>query len=191
MHIIASWEETGTVRDRPRIGRRVTVPQSHYCFIDETMAKNDECTASEIKKLFSAKFRAYNMTYSERTLARVRSELRWTFTTARYCQAICDGIRKRVAWLNSCLETKEWFLDCIITDECTVQLERHRRKSFQKKNAPQKLKYKHRHPPKIHVWAGISKRGATQRVMFGGIMTRYGDIPSASLVPFLRKTVPG
>lgn len=190
---IARWEETGTVRDRPRIGRRVMVPQSHYRFIDETMAENDECTASEMKKLLSAKFGADYVTYSERTIARVRSELGWTFTTARYCQAIRDGNKeKRVAWVNSCLETEECFEDVIFTDECTVQLECHRRKSFRKKNAPRKFKYRHKHPPKIHVWAGISKRGATQLVMFGGIMTatRYGDILSASLVPFLRKTYP-
>ena len=59
-----------------RIGERVTVPQSHYRFIDETMAENDECTASEIRTLLSAEFRAENVAYSERTIARVRSKLR-------------------------------------------------------------------------------------------------------------------
>ena len=97
-----------------------------------------------------------------------------------------------MAWVNSCLETEECFEDCIFTDECIVQLKCHRKKSFQKKNAPRKLKYRHKHPPKIHVWAGISKRGATQLVMFGGAMiaTRYGDILSAFLIPILRKTYP-
>ena len=57
---------------------------------------------------------------------------------------------------------------------------------------PRKLKYKHKHPPKIHVWAGISKRGATKIVMFRGIMMaiRYSDILSASLVPFLKENYP-
>ena len=45
---IARWEETGTVRDQPRMRRRVTVLQSHYHFIDEAMAENDDCTTSEI-----------------------------------------------------------------------------------------------------------------------------------------------
>ena len=72
------------------------------------MAENDECTASEIKKLLSAKFRADNVTYSERSIARVRSELGWTFTIARYYQAIRDENKeKRVALVNSCLQTKE------------------------------------------------------------------------------------
>ena len=129
------------------------------------------------------------MSYSERTIARLRSELGWTFTTARYCQAIRDANKeKRVVWVNKCLEAEERFGDVIFTDECTVQLESHRRKSFRKKNTPWKLKYRHKHPPKIHVWARILKRGTTQLVMFGGIMTatRYGDILSTSLIPFLR-----
>ena len=95
------------------------------------MAAERRVTASEIKTLLSAKFGAENVTYSERTIARVRSELGWTFTTASYCQAIRDPNKdKRVAWFNSCLETEECFEDSIFTDECTVQLECHRRKSF-------------------------------------------------------------
>lgn len=37
------------------------------------------------------------------------------------------------------------------------------------------------------MWTGISKIGATHIVMFSGIMntTKYGDILSASLVPFI------
>ena len=157
------------------------------------MAENDECTASDLKELLTAKFGVENVQYSERTISRIRSELGWTFTTARYCQAIRDSNKeKRVTWVNKCLDNEERFSDVIFTDECTVQLECHRRKSFRKKNAPRKLKYRHKHPQKIHVWAGISKRGATRLVMFGGIMTatRYGDILSASLVPFLRQVYP-
>ena len=50
----------------------------------------------------------------------------------------------------------------------------------------------HKHLPKIHIWGGISKGGATYLVMFTGIMnaTKYGDILSASLHPFLRKHCP-
>ena len=63
---------------------------------------------------------------------------------------------------------------------------------LEQNNPPRKLKYKYKHPPKIPVWVGIAKRGATQLVMFEGIMTatRYGDILTASLVQFLRITNP-
>ena len=89
------------------------------------------------------------------------------------------------------LDEKELFNDVIFTDESTFQLERHCRKCFRRKT-PRKLKYKHKQPPKIHVWVGIYKRGATHLVMFSGIMTatKYGDILSASLVPFVKNMYP-
>ncbi len=76
----------------------------------------------------------------------------------------------------------------IFTDASTVQLECHRRKCFRKKKTPRKLKYKYKDPPKLNVWGRISKQGATQLVIFDGIMnaTRYGDILKASLVPFIQ-----
>ena len=41
---------------------------------------------------------------------------------------------------------------------------------------------------KIHVWAGISKQGATGIVMFlcNLTVTKYADILSASLIPFIQ-----
>ena len=90
------------------------------------------------------------------------------------------------------MEEKEAFDNVIFTDESTVQLECHRQKCFQKKKTPRKFKYKHKHPPKVHVWGRISKQGATQLVIFDGIMnaTRYGDILKASIVPFINKSYP-
>ena len=63
---------------------------------------------------------------------------------------------------------------------------------FQKEKDPQKAEIQAQAPPppKLHVWGGISKCGATQLVIFDGIMnaTRYEDILKASLVPFIRKS---
>jgi len=85
--------------------------------------------------------------------------LGWTLTTARYCQAIRDANnQKRVDCVNLCLEDEEQFQNVIFIDESTVQLKCHHRKSFHKKNALRKLKYHHKHPPKIHIWGGISER---------------------------------
>ena len=55
-----------------------------------------------------------------------------------------------------------------------------------------RMQYRHKHLHKFHVWGGISKQGATQLVMFSGIMnaTKYGDILSASLVPFIAERLP-
>ena len=47
-------------------------------------------------------------------------------------------------------------------------------------------------PPKVHVWAGISRRGSTAIVIFTGTLTatRYCDILQDTLLPFVRKVFP-
>ena len=186
---ILRWKETGGFKDRARSGRPKTVPEEHYRFIDAEMAKNDELTVTDLEQLLLDKFGRNAVKYSLRTLARAREDLGWTFSTARYCQAIREGNKlKRLEWCKERLLEQENFEDVIFTDESSIQLENHRRKSFRKRGAPRKLKYKHKHPVKVHVWGGISKRGATKIVIFQGIMTAtvYGDILSASFLPFVR-----
>ena len=79
---IERWQKTGDVRDCPRSGPPVKVPQEHYRCIDEALAINDEL----IKR-----FGADKVQYGVRTITRVRNELDWSFTTARYCQAIREA----------------------------------------------------------------------------------------------------
>ena len=43
-------------------------------------------------------------------------------------------------------------------------LDSHRKICYRKKGQPPKNKPRPKHPVKIHVWGGISKRGATKRV---------------------------
>ena len=108
-NIIARWQETGPVKDRPRIGQAKTISLSHYCLINEALAPNDELTAGDLKKLLVEKFGDKKVTYSERTIARAQTELGWSFTCARYCQAIRDANKekKRVVWVNKWLEDEE------------------------------------------------------------------------------------
>ena len=58
---------------------------------------------------------------------------------------------------------------------------------FHKIGQPIRYKMKPNHPPKVNVSAGISRRGATQVVIFRGILTatRQVDILEAGLLPFL------
>ena len=45
---------------------------------------------------------------------------------------------------------------------------------------------------KVHIWGGISKRGATNIIMFTGIMNAecFRDISQAGLLPFIWDTLP-
>ncbi len=190
---ITKWQKTGCTMDSPRSGRPKKVPEDHIRCVDNAMAENDELTASDLKDILTKKFGAQTVQYGARTIARIRNELGWTSTTARYCQAIRDANKeKRLDWCKKHIDEKETFEDVIFTDKSTFQLECHRRKCFRKKKTPRKLKYQHKHPPKVHVWAGISKEVATQILLFSGIMnaTKYGDILAAALVPFICEKYP-
>ena len=87
------------------------------------------------------------------------------------------------------MRTKEDFADVVFTDECTVQLEHHSRICFRKKLQPRVLKQRAKHPIKIHLWGGISARGATRIVMFTGIMDahRLAAIFEIGLLPFIEE----
>ena len=90
-------------------------------------------------------------------------------------------------WCEEQLRTKEDFINVIFTDESSVQLEHHSRVCFRKRLQPRKLKQRAKHPVKIHIWGGISPRGATKIIMFSGIMNarRLGMILEAGLLPFI------
>ena len=83
------------------------------------------------------------------------------------------------------------FEDVIWGDETTVQLESHRH-SYRKIGEPATPKPRPKHPLKLHVWAGISRRGPTPVVIFSGIMDAdlYVTILQQGLLPFIRDTYP-
>ena len=88
--------------------------------------------------------------------------------------------------------TNEKFSNVTFTDECTVQLEQHSRVCFHKKLQPRILKQRPKHPIKLHIWGGISVKGATRLVMFSGIMNacRLSAVYEAGLVPFIQERFP-
>jgi len=80
--------------------------------------------------------------------------------------------------------------DVIFTDESSVWLERHGRICFRKVGEPGKMKPTVKHPYKVHVWAGISKRGTTPILIFAGIMRKefyIHEILENTLLPFIRR----
>jgi len=97
--------------------------------------------------------------------------------------------RKRLLWCQEQLKWNDDFSDVIFTDECSVQLEQHSRLCFRKRLQPRRLKQRPKHPIKIHLWGGISSRGATRIIMFKGIMNarKLGRILEAGLVPFIEE----
>ena len=101
--------------------------------------------------------------------------------------------RKRLLWCREAIRANESFDDVVFTDESTVQLDHHSRLCFRKSHRPRVLKQRAKHPVKLHIWGGISKRGATCIVMFSGLMNaeRLIRIYEAGLIPFLNERFPG
>ena len=155
------------------------------------MLENDELNTRDLAAKLKSKFPESKMSVA--TVGRIRKELGWTKTAPRYCQMIRDVNQlKRLEWCKARLAGKEQFETVIFTDESTIQIERHSRRCYHKKGEPRKLKPKPKHPLKIHVWGGISKRGATPIVLFTGILiaTRFTKILEQSLLPFIEKSYP-
>ena len=99
------------------------MPERHAQCIDDGVADNDELTAYDLKDMLVTTLGADNVQYGERTMGRIRNKLGWTYSTAKYCQAIQDTIKqKRLDWCTNLIATKEKFEDVIyvasVSDGC-------------------------------------------------------------------------
>ena len=170
--LISKYKNTGTVADARTRTRPRKLQEEHYRFIDDAMADNDQLTSRQLYRMLEEAYPCIDISIS--TLKRARRELGWVGKRTRYCALISENNKeKRVTWCQQQLRTSDLdFENVVWTDECTVQLESHRRWTFHRIGEPatDRLKMKPKHPPKINIWGGISARGATQIVMFTGIM---------------------
>ena len=190
--LLRKYRTTGSVADHQTVKPPRKLTDEHYHFIDDCMADDDELTATKLQAMLKERYPSLEVSVS--TIKRARMELGWTVKKTRYGALVSEANQeKRVEWCKERQETGDMdFDDVLFTDECTVQLEFHRRITFYKKGQPIKYKMKPKHPPKVNVWAGISSRGAIKVVVFTGTLTatRYIDILDAALVPFLDTVYP-
>jgi len=178
--LMKKYRITGSVADHRTVKPPRKLTDEHYQFLDECM-ENDELTATKLQAILKEKYPLLNVSVS--TVKRARMELGWTAKKTRYGALVSEvNQEKQVEWCREQQETGDMESDDVLfTDECTVQLDSHRRVMFYKKGQPVKYKMKAKHPPKVNVWAGISSRGATKVVVFTGRLTatRYVDILDA------------
>ena len=185
--LIAKYAKSGKVSNIKRSSRPSILGNEHYKFIDNAMEEDDELTAYKLKKHYP------DLNLSISTVRRARKDLGWVSTKPRYCQLIRDiNKEKRLIWCEQLKSNNDKFLDVIWTDECTVEIQRHSLRCFQKKKQCKKSKPRPKHPLKLHIWGGISCRGATPVVIFKGILiaTKLLKIYENSLLPFVKKAYP-
>ena len=179
---------TGSVVNLPRSGRPAKLSMEAQAYIDQQMRKNDETTSDQIQK----KLGKYGISVCSSTVQRMRKKLGWTLQRTAYYQLIRDPNKvKRLEYAQRVLESGDTF-HVIFSDECSVSLEQYRRTCYRKIDEPTKRKPKPKHPVKVHVWAGISRHGATKICIFDGIMDAvlFCDILETTLVPFIREKLP-
>lgn len=181
------FHNTNSIARKPGSGLPPKLSPAIQQIIEDTMRNDDETTATQLQH----KLASYNVYISLATIVRNRLQLGWTYRGSAYCQLIRQANKvKRLDFARKYLHDS--FEDVIWTDETSVQLETHKRYCYRKEGEAPLPKPRPKHPVKVHVWAGISKQGATQVCIFEGIMAAplYCEILKKTLLPFISKSFP-
>lgn len=174
-------------RDNKGIHNRISGNQHIRSRIDNYMKESDEMTTKSVQSRLSREGHDISLT----TICTIRQRLGWTLKGTRYCQMIRHANKpKRVQWVQD--NNNDRFEDVIWWDETSVWLEQHAKRCYRKKGVTPKKKPKPKYPLKLHVWAGISRRGPTKVCIFNSIMNAdlYVDILEQTLIPFIADTYP-
>jgi hypothetical protein len=138
-------------------------------YVESELERDDELTSVEIQRLIS---REYGVTISSATIRRyIRLKLDWKVVRTRYGPMISDSNKvKRKEFAQMLMDNKDDFANVIWTDESSVQLCRHSQTMRVKVGKERILKPAPKHALKVHVWAGISMKGATKICIFDQTM---------------------
>lgn len=132
---LSKYEETGSIARTPGSGRPTKITAEVKALVEAKMQDDDETTAIQLHALLSS--RGYQI--SKKTILRCRSALGWTFRGSAYCQLIRESNKiKRLEWARQHLHDD--FDDVVWTDECSVQLETHKRFCCRKQGEPPRPK---------------------------------------------------
>ena len=189
--IVNKIQKTGSTENRPRSGRSTKLPADAKAFVEKQMRINDEATSIQIKKQLAKR----GIVLNSSTVRRPRAKQGWTLQRTHYCQLIRVANKvKRLEYAQQILDSSDTFHNVIFSDEFPVSLEQYRRTCYRKVDEPSKRKPKPKtqHPLKVHVWAGISRKGATKVCIFDGIMNAelYCRFLETTLLPFINQTLP-
>ena len=116
------YQKSGTIGRSPGSGRPSKITEQVRQMVEPQTRSDDESTAYQLQALLRSKGMGISLT----TILRCRIALGWTFRGISYCQLIrAANVAKRLEWAQEYLYDS--FERIIWTDECTPQLETHRR----------------------------------------------------------------
>ena len=145
--------QRGTIARKPGSGRTLKLSPAIPQIIERAMQEDDETTATQIQ----ANLASHDVYVSLTTILRNRRQMGWIYRGSAYCQLIRNvNKQKRLEWAQQNLRNN--FDDVIWSDESSIQLDCHRRYCCRKEGQRPHPKPRPKHPTKVHVWAGISKK---------------------------------
>ena len=132
---LARYSATGSICRRPGSGRRTKASDAVRETVEEEMRRDDEATATQLQAALAQ--RGHSLSLS--TVLRCRKSLGWTYRGSAYCQLIREQNKvRRLQWARE--NVGYHFEDVIFTDECSVQMEAHRRFCCRKAGEPPRNK---------------------------------------------------
>ena len=124
--LLKKFEETGSITRHPGSSRPTKITPAILAIVEECMRRDDETTAIQLQRILVDGSHPLPL----KTILWSRTKLRWTFRGSAYCQLICDANkRKRLERARQHLDAalSDGFTDVLWTDECSIQMEAHRR----------------------------------------------------------------
>ena len=189
---IFRWQEQSRLEDKPRCGRVLKITSEIAEYLDQQLEDDDELSSVELQRLVVRKFA---VEISPPTIRRyLRTSLQWTVVRTQFGPMISEKNRsKHMEFARMCMDTNDELDNVIWTDESSVQSRRHSQTMRVKIGKERQLKPQAKHTLKVHVWAGISNRGATKICIFDQTMdaTLYIEILRNFLLPFIEKKFQG
>ena len=133
--LLRRYEETETIVRCPGSGRPTVITLEMKAIVEAKMREDDKTTAEQLHSLLASR----GFCISKKTVLRCCADLGWTFRGSAYCQLIrAPNKLKRLQWAQAYMQDS--FEDVIWTDECSVQLETHKRFCCRKQGEPPRPK---------------------------------------------------
>lgn len=162
------------------MGRKPVVNKGELLQIENFIKENPHSSAEDVRSQLK-------LCVSKSTVLRYINRLHWVSTKTSYCAEISGiNISKRWHYAVGAFIRNEQFNDVIFVDETTVCRGQRGRFYLRKLGQPKPRIGRYKHDLKLHVFAGISKKGATDVCIFSGNLNAesYVWILKNFLLPF-------
>ena len=134
-NVLNIYEQTQSIARRAASGQLSKITAAVKQLVDQQMQLDDETTATQLHTMLLNN----GIDISLRTILRFRTALGWIFCGSAYCQPIRNvNKQKRLEWAHQYRDDN--FENVLWTDECSMQLENHRRSCCRKQGQHPKLK---------------------------------------------------